>query len=155
MPEPAEHTHAGPSGCQQKDPGHDRSSPSRRHTPHPDRARQLDRHAAAVGRLNTEAESRKKIRQGIPVWMRERQYIEHVLLGGSRFYSDGALMAYVRRRRRAAELMAHEKAECAKAAKGKAKKLPPKARPKPPRSSLPAPMMARRRRREAPLAAAE
>ena len=45
-------------------------------------------------RLHDEKAARLRLRLGHNKWQRERAKIEHIRIGGRRFYTDAALLAY-------------------------------------------------------------
>jgi hypothetical protein len=48
-------------------------------------------------RLNDEQAARRKVRAGHRKWQELRNQIEHVRIGSRRFWTDSALVAYLRR----------------------------------------------------------
>jgi hypothetical protein len=48
--------------------------------------------------LNDEKKARRKLKMAHNKWSHERQFIEHVKIGNRRFYTDKALLAYLRMR---------------------------------------------------------
>jgi hypothetical protein len=48
--------------------------------------------------LHGEKPARKKLKMGVNKWARERDQIEHVLIGNRRFYTDRAMNAYLRKK---------------------------------------------------------
>jgi hypothetical protein len=51
-----------------------------------------------VPRLNDEKTARRKLKMAHNKWGQERLYIEHVKIGSRRFYTDDALLRYLRQR---------------------------------------------------------
>jgi len=51
-----------------------------------------------VPSLNDEKKSRHKVKLGQNNWQHERDQIEHILIGNRRYYTDQALIAYLRKR---------------------------------------------------------
>jgi hypothetical protein len=48
--------------------------------------------------LNDEKKAQRKLKMAHNKWGHERQFIEHVKIGNRRFYTDKALLAYLRLR---------------------------------------------------------
>src|SRR5262245_55340195 len=53
----------------------------------------------AIPRMRPETPTRKTLHMGVTKWAREREHIEHILIGSRRFYTDEAVNAYLRARK--------------------------------------------------------